>query len=234
MPRSSRHRSRACRTPHALGAYLGDARLGRFWLPLSCRPSRRFVVVLIWRPDAIMSGGADLLKDGPLISRHHRCIGGRADRHAGAGGAARALARRRVSRAGAAERSRPALIAIAIMIVFLLGYDALTYLIGRDVVTPFQVDTYRSARDGGTLPAVVDHLRDRRRRSPRRSCSAAFCSAAGSGPTQTAMPGHPGDLVAVCGHPCAIRLVRHPAGVLHRPPARHRALAQRLDRCSPS
>jgi membrane protease YdiL (CAAX protease family) len=50
--------------------------------------------------------------------------------------------------------TRPALIAIAVLIVFLLGYDGLTYLLGRDIVTPFQVDTYRTARDSGSLPLL--------------------------------------------------------------------------------
>jgi uncharacterized protein len=49
---------------------------------------------------------------------------------------------------------RPALIAIAVLIVFLLGYDGLTYLLGRDIVTPFQVDTYRTARNSGGLPLL--------------------------------------------------------------------------------
>jgi membrane protease YdiL (CAAX protease family) len=108
------------------------------------------VVVLIWRPDAIMSGGADMLKDGPLIS-----VTTIASAAVQVGMLAMAA---RLARWPAGEylglvrpAAGPALIAIAILIVFLLGYDALTYLLGRDIVTPFQVDTYRTARDSGTL-----------------------------------------------------------------------------------
>jgi uncharacterized protein len=112
-----------------------------------------FVVVLIWRPDAIMSGGADMLKDGPLISVTTVASG---VVQVGTLALAAKLARWPTGEYLGLVRPaiRPALIAILILIVFLLGYDALTYLIGRDVVTPFQVDTYRTARDGGTLPLL--------------------------------------------------------------------------------
>jgi uncharacterized protein len=46
---------------------------------------------------------------------------------------------------------REAAMATAMAVAFILGFDALTYLLGRDVVTPFQLDTYRSARDAGAL-----------------------------------------------------------------------------------
>jgi len=112
-----------------------------------------FVVVLIWRPDAIMSGGADMLKDGPLISVTTVAS---AVVQVGTLALAAKLAHWPAGEYLGLVRPaiRPALIAILILIVFLLGYDALTYLIGRDVVTPFQVDTYRTARDGGTLPLL--------------------------------------------------------------------------------
>ena len=112
-----------------------------------------FVVVLIWRPDAIMSGGADMLKDGPLISVTTVASG---VVQVGTLALAAKLAHWPAGEYLGLVRPaiRPALIAILILIVFLLGYDALTYLIGRDVVTPFQVDTYRTARDGGTLPLL--------------------------------------------------------------------------------
>src|SRR5690348_1044501 len=38
---------------------------------------------------------------------------------------------------------RDAMTAFLILVPFLLGYDALTYLLSRDIITPFQVDTYR-------------------------------------------------------------------------------------------
>jgi hypothetical protein len=111
------------------------------------------IVVLIWRPDAIMSSGADMLKDGPLISITTIAS---ATVQVGMLALAAKLAHWPAGEYLGLVRpaTRPALIAIAVFIVFLLGYDALTYLIGRDIVTPFQVDTYRTARDGGTLPLL--------------------------------------------------------------------------------
>jgi membrane protease YdiL (CAAX protease family) len=100
-----------------------------------------------------MSGGVDMLKDGPLIS-----ITTIASAVVQVGTLALAA---KLAHWPAGEylglvrpATRSALIAIAILIVFLLGYDGLTYLLGRDVVTPFQVDTYRTARDSGTLPLL--------------------------------------------------------------------------------
>ena len=53
---------------------------------------------------------------------HHRCVGGGAGRHAGAGGKTRGLARWRIFGL-VRPATRPPLIAIAILIVFLPGYD---------------------------------------------------------------------------------------------------------------
>ena len=61
-------------------------------------------------------------------------------------------------RAGARPRSNLGVMAFA------LAYDALTYLLGRDVVTPFQIEAYRNARDDGALLLMLI-ARDRR---PRR------------------------------------------------------------------
>ena len=47
--------------------------------------------------------------------------------------------------------SRTAVIPLAFMAVFVVGYDALTWLLNHDIVTPFQLDTYRSARAAGGL-----------------------------------------------------------------------------------
>ena len=138
----------APRTPWGLWATLG-------WVILAFVLSAvaGLVVLLIWRPDAIMGGGADMLKDGPLIS-----ITTIASAAVQVGMLALAA---RLARWPAGEdlgvvrpATRPALIAIAVLIAFVLGYDGLTYLLGRDIVTPFQVDTYRTARDGGTLPLL--------------------------------------------------------------------------------
>src|SRR5712691_477855 len=53
----------APRTPWGLWATLG-------WVILAFVLSAvaGLIVLLIWRPDAIMSGSAEMLKDGPLIS----------------------------------------------------------------------------------------------------------------------------------------------------------------------
>src|SRR5258705_84149 len=102
--------------------------LGWVILAFALAAGAGLVVLLIWRPDAIMSGGADMLKDGPLIS-----ITTVASAVVQVGMLALAA---KLARWPAGEylglvrpAMRPALIAIAIMIVFLLGYDALTYLI---------------------------------------------------------------------------------------------------------
>jgi membrane protease YdiL (CAAX protease family) len=42
-------------------------------------------------------------------------------------------------------------LALWIMVVFTFGFDGLTMLLGRDVVTPFQIDTYYTARQQGGL-----------------------------------------------------------------------------------
>jgi membrane protease YdiL (CAAX protease family) len=111
-----------------------------------------FGALLIWRPGAF-ADTPDMLMDGPGVSL---TIVATAIVQVGI----LALAGRR-ARWPAAEylglvlpKARDATIALAILIAFLLGYDALTYLFGRAVVTPFQVDTYRSARDAGALPLL--------------------------------------------------------------------------------
>jgi uncharacterized protein len=136
------------RTPWGLWATLG-------WVILAFVLSAiaGVVALVIWRPDAVMSGGVDMLKDGPLISITTVAS---AVVQVGALALAAKLARWPAGEYLGLVRpaTRPALIAIAVLIVFLLGYDALTYLLGRDIVTPFQLDTYRSARDSGTLPLL--------------------------------------------------------------------------------
>ena len=49
---------------------------------------------------------------------------------------------------------RAVLTPVVSMAVFLLGYDALTSLLNQDVVSSFQLDTYRSARAAGFLPML--------------------------------------------------------------------------------
>jgi membrane protease YdiL (CAAX protease family) len=45
-------------------------------------------------------------------------------------------------------------LALVFLFLFVAGFDALTYVLGRDIVTPFQVATYLSARASGELPLL--------------------------------------------------------------------------------
>ena len=46
---------------------------------------------------------------------------------------------------------RVALQAVLALVVFVMGFDAITYLIGNDVVTPFQIDLYKNAAASNSL-----------------------------------------------------------------------------------
>src|SRR5262245_14753356 len=109
-----------------------------------------FAVLLVMRPEAI-TGSVDLLKDGAVISISTFAS---ATVQVGMLILAAYLARWPVGEYLGLVRPklRDAVIVFVCLVAFVLAYDALTYLLGRDVVTPFQVDTYRSARESGTLP----------------------------------------------------------------------------------
>jgi uncharacterized protein len=111
-----------------------------------------FATVAVWRPDALM-GSTDLLRDGPLLSLTTDVS---AIVQIGLLAWAARLAGWRVNDYLALNWSngRIAVILIVALMLFLVGFDGLTYLLGRDVVTPFQVDTYRTARDSGALPLL--------------------------------------------------------------------------------
>jgi uncharacterized protein len=49
---------------------------------------------------------------------------------------------------------RDTALALGALALFLPGFDALTYLLGRDIVTPFQATSYLSARASGALPLL--------------------------------------------------------------------------------
>jgi membrane protease YdiL (CAAX protease family) len=49
---------------------------------------------------------------------------------------------------------REAILAFACVAGFVLAFDAFTYLIGRDVIAPFQIDLYRSAAASNSLPLM--------------------------------------------------------------------------------
>jgi len=108
------------------------------------------VVLLAWDP-AALTDATDLLKNGPLIS-----ITGVISAVAEIGVlalAARLADWRPSAYLALILPSRHAvMIAFGYLIPFLLAYDALTWLLGKDIVTSFQLDTYRSAKtQGGVL-----------------------------------------------------------------------------------
>ena len=107
---------------------------------------------------ALTSGGrlensADLMSNGPLVSE--LTLVSTAVEIGVVAFAAR-LAGWRASEylALVVPDARWALIPVFFMAVFLLGYDGLTSLLSHDVVSPFQLDTYRSARAAGLLPML--------------------------------------------------------------------------------
>jgi len=109
------------------------------------------VVLVLLRPDALTGGMDALIKDGVVVALSN----------------IPANAVQVIILALAALRpgwafteylglvrpaTRDVVTALWILVMFLLGSDALTYLLGNDVVSPFQVDTYRSAQSAGMLP----------------------------------------------------------------------------------
>jgi hypothetical protein len=109
------------------------------------------VVLLLLRPDAITAGMDALVKDGVVVALSN--IPANAIQMIVL---ALASHRRGWSVTEYLGLIRPAtrdvIVALSILVAFLLSYDALTYALGRDIVTPFQVDTYRSAQSAGMLP----------------------------------------------------------------------------------
>jgi uncharacterized protein len=109
------------------------------------------VVLILARPDALTSGMDTLMKDGVGVALSN--VPANAVQVI-----VLALASRRpgwsfTEYLGLVRpATRDVVMALSILVVFLLGYDALTYALGRDIVTPFQVDTYRSAQSAGILP----------------------------------------------------------------------------------
>src|SRR4029450_9327737 len=109
------------------------------------------VVLILLRPDAISAGMDALVKDGVVVTPPHI--------PANAGHVIiLALGARRpgwsfTEYLGLVRpAARDAAAALWMLVILLLGYDALTYVLGRDIVTPFQLDTYRSAQNAGMLP----------------------------------------------------------------------------------
>ena len=109
------------------------------------------VVLILLRPDALAGGMDALMKDGVVVALSN--IPANAVQVI-----ILALASRRYGWTFAEylglvrPATRDVVTALWILVIFLLGSDALTYFLGRDIVTPFQVDTYRSAQSAGMLP----------------------------------------------------------------------------------
>jgi|SRR5262245_16537610 len=112
-----------------------------------------FAVVAVLRPAMLLTGTADLFNDGPLISVTNLAS---APVQIGALALAARLADWPVSEylALVKPKSRDSVIAFALLIPFGLGFDGLTWLLGRDVVTPFQLNTYTSAKAADALPLL--------------------------------------------------------------------------------
>jgi uncharacterized protein len=109
------------------------------------------VVLILLRPDALSAGMDALVKDGVVVALSN--IPANVVQVIILALAAHRLGWSFTEYLGLVRpASRDAVAALWILVMFLLGYDALTYVLGRDIVTPFQVDTYRSAQSAGMLP----------------------------------------------------------------------------------
>jgi CAAX protease family protein len=127
------------------------ATLGWVILALLLSQAIGAVVLVLLRPDAITAGMDVLLKDGVAVSLSN--IPANAVQVIILALAARRPGWSFTEYLGLVRpATRDAVTALWILVVFLLGSDALTYALGRDIVTPFQVDTYRSAQSAGMLP----------------------------------------------------------------------------------
>src|SRR5207249_801857 len=129
------------------------ATLGFVILALVLSQTIGTVVLILLRPDALTGGVDTLVKDGVVVALSN--IPANAVQVI-----VLALASRRrgwsiTEYLGLVwPATRHLVLALWVLVVFLLGYDVLTYALGRDIVTPFQVDTYQSARDAGMLPLL--------------------------------------------------------------------------------
>jgi membrane protease YdiL (CAAX protease family) len=128
------------------------ATLGWFVLAIVLAAMAGFAAVVLLWPDRL-TDTSNLMKDGPLIGLTTLVS---AVVQIGVLALAAWLARWPVGEyLGLVwPQRRNLMTAIVLLAVFVAAMDALAYLAGRDVVTPFQVDTYRSSRDAGTLPLL--------------------------------------------------------------------------------
>jgi membrane protease YdiL (CAAX protease family) len=128
------------------------ATLGWTVLAFAASSVASFAVLVVLRPESLL-GSADLLMDGTLLSLTTLAA---VPVQIGILVWAVRLAHWPVGEylGFVWPNGRDAAVTIALLVVFLLAFDGMTYLLGRDVVTPFQIDTYRSARDAGQLPLM--------------------------------------------------------------------------------
>jgi membrane protease YdiL (CAAX protease family) len=125
------------------------ATAGWVGVALLCSLIASLAVLTVWQPEAL-AGSGELLKNGPLISLTG--IISAVVEITVLALAARLAGWPEADYLGLVPPSRRALLtAFGYLIPFLLGYDALTWLIGKDIVSPFQLDTYRSAKEQGDL-----------------------------------------------------------------------------------
>jgi membrane protease YdiL (CAAX protease family) len=110
------------------------------------------VVMLVWHPE-LLEQTSEFMKDGYLISV--TTLVTTIVQVAILAGVARLAQWPAAEYLGLVMPSRRhSLIALACLTVFLPALDLVTWLLGKDIVSPFQIDTYRSARASGSLPLL--------------------------------------------------------------------------------
>ena len=108
------------------------------------------VALYAWYPDRFMSGNFDVGYDGQLFARV--LIPSTLVQIAVLALAARLRRWPVADYLGLiVPTKRETAIALACLVAWLLGSDAATYLLGKDIVTPFQTDVYTSARAAGAV-----------------------------------------------------------------------------------
>ena len=111
------------------------------------------ILAALWKRPSILSAPADLMNDGQLLSFMI------AISDAIQIGALAFVARLAHWSPGkylglVRPSGRDAALPLAALAVLMPGLDALTYVLGGDIVTPFQVTSYLGARASGTLPLL--------------------------------------------------------------------------------
>jgi membrane protease YdiL (CAAX protease family) len=111
------------------------------------------LLAVLWRRPGILSESIDLTNDGQLLS-FMTTVSDAVQIGALAVAARLAKWPPRQYLGLVRPSGRDAALALGAVALYLPGFDALTYLLGRDLVTPFQVTSYLSARASGALPLL--------------------------------------------------------------------------------